>query len=86
MRLPNQVMIALSHRGGRCIYASVNGFRIGPDNGLSPDRRQAIIRANADLVSVRPTEKNWVFFFIKIQQFCKKMNLNMSSAIWRPFC
>ena len=46
---------------GRCIYASVNGFRIGPDNGLSPDRRQAIIRANADLVSVRPTEKNWLF-------------------------
>ena len=31
------------------ICALVNKATIGPDNGLSPDRRQAIIRANAGI-------------------------------------
>ena len=60
---------------------------IGSDNGLSPDRRQAIIWTNAWLLSIGPT---WTYFsenLIKIQQFSlKKMHVKMSPAKWRPSC
>ena len=60
---------------------------IGSDNGLSPDRRQAIIWTYAGLLSIRPL---WTYFSenrIKMQQFSlKKMQLKMSSAKWRPSC
>ena len=36
------------------IYASVNRDSIGSDNGLSPERRYAIIWNNAMLLSIRP--------------------------------
>ena len=56
---------------------------IGSDNGLSPDRRQAIIWTNAGILLIGP------FFseiLIGIQTFSfKKMHLEMSSAKWRPF-
>ena len=35
------------------IYASVNLHIIGSDNGLSPDRRQAIIWTNAGILLIR---------------------------------
>ena len=35
-------------------YASVNRVNIGPGNGLSPIRRQAIIKTNAGLLLIRP--------------------------------
>ena len=60
---------------------------IGSDNGLSPDRRQAIIWTNAGLLSIEPL---WTYFsenLIKIQPFSlKKMHVKMSSAKWRPSC
>ena len=60
---------------------------IGSDNGLSPDRRQAIIWTNAGLLSIGPL---WTYFsqhVIKIKQFSlKKMHVKMSSAKWRPSC
>ena len=37
----------------RCIYASQNEAIIDSDNGLSPDRYQAIIWTNAGVLSIR---------------------------------
>ena len=60
---------------------------IGWDNGLSPDRRQAIISTNAGLLSIRPFREYFSENLIKIQQFSlKKMHMKMSSAKWRPSC
>ena len=36
------------------IYASVNQASIGPDNGLSPARRQTMIWTNGDVLLIRP--------------------------------
>ena len=60
---------------------------IGSDNGLSPDRRQAIIWTNARLLSIGPLRTYFNEYLIKIQQFpLKKMHLKMSSAKWSPSC
>ena len=59
---------------------------IGSDNGLSPGRRQAIIRTNAGILLIVPLETNFSEILIGIQSFSfKKMHLKMSSAKWRPF-
>ena len=42
------------------MYASVNWATIGSDNGLSPDRRQAIIWTNADILLIRTKEQTSV--------------------------
>ena len=60
---------------------------IGPDNGLSPGRRQAIIWTNAGILSIGPLGTNFSEILIEINTFSfKKMHLKMSSAKWRPFC
>ena len=60
---------------------------IGSDNGLSPGRRQAIIRANAGLLLIRPLGTNFNEFLVEIIIFSfKKMRLKVSSAKRRPFC
>ena len=60
---------------------------IGSDNGLSPDRRQAIIWTNAGLLSIGPLRIYFNDNFFRIQQFSlKKMHVEMSSAKWRPSC
>ena len=60
---------------------------IGPDNGSSPGRRQAIICANAGILLIEPLGTNLSEILIGIQTFSfKKMHLKMSSAKWRPFC
>ena len=60
---------------------------IGCDNGLSPDRRQAIIWTNAGLLSIGPLRKYFSEHLIKTQQFSlKKLHVKMSSAKWRPSC
>ena len=59
---------------------------IGPDNGLSPGRRQAIIWTNAGILIIGPRGTNFSEIFIGIQAFpFKKMNLKTTSAKWRPF-
>ena len=65
---------------------SVNCLSIGSDNGLSPERHQAIIWTSADTLSIRPqgTYLNEILLEIQISLF-KKMRFNMS-AKWRPFC
>ena len=60
---------------------------IGSDNGLSPDRRQAIIWTNAGLLLIGPLGTNFSENLSEIHAFSfKKMHLKMSSAKWRPFC
>ena len=60
---------------------------IGSDNGLSPDRRQAIIWTNAGLLSIGPLRTYFSENVIKMQQLSlKKIHVNMSSAKWRPSC
>ena len=60
---------------------------IGSDNGLSPDRRQAIIWTNAGLLLIGSLGRNFSGILIEILTFSfKKMRLKVSSAKWRPFC
>ena len=60
---------------------------IGSDNGLSPGRRQAIIRTNAGILLIRPLGTNFSDILIEIQLFSfKKMRLKVSSVKRRPFC
>ena len=59
---------------------------IGSDDGLSPDRRQAIIRTNAGILLIRPVGTNFSEFLVEILIFSfKKMRLKVSSAKWRLF-
>ena len=60
---------------------------IGSDNGLSPGRRQAIIRTNAGILLIGPLGTNFSEILVEIRIFSfKKMGLKVSSAKWRPFC
>ena len=57
------------------------------DNGLSPDRRQAITWTNVGILLIGPLGTNFSEILIKIQTFSfKKMHLKTSSAKRRPFC
>ena len=59
----------------------------GSDYGLSPGRRQTIIWTNAGILLIGPLGTNFSEILIGVQAFSfKKMELKMSSAIWRPFC
>ena len=73
---------------GRVTHICVSKLTtIGTDNGLSPGRRQAIIRTNAGLLLIGPWGTNFNENFIDINTFSlKKINLKMSSGKWRPFC
>ena len=60
---------------------------IGSYNGLSPDRRQAIIWTNAGILLIGPLGTNFSEIFIGINKFSfKKMLSKMSSGKCRPFC
>ena len=73
---------------GRVTHICVSDLTIiGSDNGLSPGRRQAIIRTNAGIMLKRPLGTNFGEILIKILLFSfKKMRLKVSSAKMRPFC
>ena len=54
---------------------------IGSDNGLSPERRQAIIWSSAGILLIGPLGTNFSEIVIEIQTFSlKKTHLKMSSA------
>ena len=54
---------------------------IGSDNGLSPERHQAIIWTNAAILLIGPLGTNFSEILIEIQTFSlKKIRLKMSSA------
>ena len=73
---------------GRVTHKCVGKLTIiGSDNGLSPERRQAIIWTNAGILLIEPLGTNFIEIVNGIQTFSfKKMHLKMSSAKWRPFC
>ena len=79
--------MALTH-WGRVTHICVGNLTIiGSDNGLSPDRRQAITWTNAGILIIGPLETNSSEISIKIQT-CSftKMHLKTSSAKRRPSC
>ena len=73
---------------GRVMHICVGKLTIiGSDKGLSPDRRQAIIWTNAEILLIGPLVTNVSETLIKIHTFSfQKMHLKMSSGKWRPFC
>ena len=73
---------------GRVTHICVSKLTIiGSDNGLSPDRPQAIIRTNAGILLIGPLGTNFSEISNKILTFSfKEMRLKVSSAKWRPFC
>ena len=79
-------LFVLTH-WGRVTHICVSKLTItGSDNGLSPERRQAIIWTNAGILLIGPLGTNFSGTSIEIQIFSfKKMHLKMSSAKWRLF-
>ena len=73
---------------GRVTHTCVGKLTIiGSDNGLSPGRRQPIIRTNAGISLIGHLGTNFSDILIGIETFSfKKMHLKMSSAKWRQFC
>ena len=72
---------------GRVTHICVNKILICSDNGLSPDRHQAIIWTNAGILLIGPLGTNFSEIPIENDTFSfKKIHLKMSSAKWRPFC
>ena len=64
-----------------------SSYFIGSDNGLSPDRRQAIIWTNAGLLLIGPLGTNFSEILIEILTFSfKKMHLKVLFVKRRPFC
>ena len=60
---------------------------IGPDKGLAPGRRQAIIWTNAGTLLAGPLGTHVSEILIEIYTFSfRKMHLKISSGKWRPFC
>ena len=73
---------------GRVTHICVSDVtNIGSDNGLSPGRRQAIIRTNAGILLITPLGTDFSEMLIEIHIFpFTKIHLKMSSGKWRPFC
>ena len=60
---------------------------IGSDNGMSPGRRQAIIRTNAGILLIRTLRTNFQWNLQRNSYiFIQENALKMSSAKWRQFC
>ena len=73
---------------GQVMHICVGNLTIiGPDNGLSPFWRQAIIWTNAGILLIGPLGTNFSEILIGIQAFSfKKLHLKTSSAKWHLFC
>ena len=60
---------------------------ISSDNGLSPERRQAIFWTNDGILPIGPLGTNFSEILIEIQTFIRENAFEkMSSAKWRQFC
>ena len=76
----------LTHSGRVTHICVGNLIIIGSDNGLSPVRRQAIIRTNAEILLIGHLGTNFSEILIGIQIFSfNKTYLKLSSAKGRPF-
>ena len=84
----NGFTISKLTRWGRVTHICVSKLTsIGPDNGLSPDRRQAIIWSNAGKLSIGHLGTNFSEMLIAMYTFLsKKMQLKMSSGKSRRQC
>ena len=73
--------LSLTH-WGRVTHICVGNLTIiGSDNGLSPDRRQAITWTNVGILLIGPLGTNFSKMLIEIPTFSlKKIRLKMSSA------
>ena len=82
------VYITILTHWGRVTHICVSKLTIiDSDNGLSPDRRQAIIWTNAGILLIGPLGTNFSEIFVEILAFSfKKMHLKVSSVKRRPFC
>ena len=82
------VVTQLLTHWGRVTHICVGNLTIiGPDNGLSPGRRQAIIWTNAGILLIGPWGTNFSEISIGNHTFSfKKIHLKMSSSKWCPFC
>ena len=94
-QLERQILHIISRHGshisiywGRVTHICVGNLTlIGSDNGLSPGRRQAIIKTNIEILLIGTLETNFSEILSEIHTFSfKKMHLRMSSAKRRPFC
>ena len=66
-------------------FHSIKSLR--PSDAYMPGRRQAIIRANAGILLIRPLGTNFNEFLVEILIFSfTEIRLKVSSAKWRPFC
>ena len=84
--LPDWNCFSLTHWGRMTHICVSNLTIIGPDNGLSPGRRQAFIWTNARILLIGPWGRNFSEILIGIHTFSfKKIHLKIS-AKWRPFC
>ena len=83
----NSKSMLLTH-WGRVTHICVSKITIiGSDNGLLPDRRQAIIWTIAGILLIGLSGINFSEILIEIPTFSfKKVNLKVSSAKPRPFC
>ena len=81
------VVNVLTH-WGRVTHICVGKLtNIDSDDGLSPERRQAIIWTNAGILLIGPLGTNFSENLFEIITFSfTKMRLKVSSAKWRPFC
>ena len=72
---------SLTHWGRVTHICVSKPFIIGSDNGLSPDRRQAIMWTNAGILLIGPWGTNFSEILIEIYTFSfKKIHLKMSSG------
>ena len=73
---------------GRVTHICVSKLTIiGSDDGLSPDRRQAIVWTNAGISLIKPFGTNFSEILSELHTFSlKKIHSKMSSGKWRPFC
>ena len=81
------LMLNLTH-WGRVTHIYVTKISIiGSGNGLSSDRRQAIIWTNAGILLIGTLGTNVNEILIEIDKCSfKNIHLKMSSGKWRPFC
>ena len=78
------ILPCLTH-WGRVTHICVGKLTIiGSDNGLSPGRRQAIIRTSAGILLIR--NKHQWNFNRNSNIFIQENAFEVSSAKWRPFC
>ena len=86
--LGRQTAVYLLTHWGRVTHICVSKLTsIRSDNGLSPDRRQAIIWTNAGILLIGALGTNFNEISIEILTFSfKKMRLKVSSVKRRPFC